>query len=437
MKRMLLLAATVAVFTAFAERPAPSRVDLASQPEGAFVSVDGVPRGNAPLTLWDLEPGEHLFSFSLPEYENEDFTAEVVAGGCLQQNATLTPQKGLLLVVSEPADCDLLVDNLSLGTTPRLVTDLDVTQTHRLTLRKTGYLPQQISVKFTGRTPLVKQVKMMLDSGTLVCSSEPAGATVVVNGEERGVTPLTLERLPKGRSSVTFRLDGYQSATREVDLRPGDERNLSVALTPLPGEIQVTSDPRGARIYLDGKLRGNAPLKLSGLVQGEYLIRAEGQGLVPFEKTVYAKAGECVDVEMRLESDCGTLEVRSNPAGAQVLIDGRQWGVTRALGGQDASETLKLENVPSGDHTVVLRLAGYADATRQVTVTRGGSVSVAAKLKRQFIPDVEVRTLSGAYRGVLLSNNADGVTIETSPGVSRSFRHADIRELNFLTDALK
>ena len=49
-----------------------------------------------------------------------------------------------------------------------------------------------------------------------------------------------------------------------------------------------------------------------------------------------------------------------------------------------------------------------------------------------FTPNVEVVTDNGKYRGVLISNNASGVEVEISLGISRTFQHSEIRKLNFL-----
>ena len=39
----------------------PTRVEITAQPDGARIVVDGEVRGTAPLQLFDLTPGRHLF----------------------------------------------------------------------------------------------------------------------------------------------------------------------------------------------------------------------------------------------------------------------------------------------------------------------------------------------------------------------------------------
>ena len=110
------------------------RVDVASHPEGAAVIVDGVMRGNAPLTLFDLEPGEHHIRYEMKDYEPKDDFFTLSEGGYVERSATLECVKGLLLITTEPEGASVTLDGLSLGTTPRLVTTLDAKGLYRFQL---------------------------------------------------------------------------------------------------------------------------------------------------------------------------------------------------------------------------------------------------------------------------------------------------------------
>ena len=206
MRRLLTLAwALAALALGAAEAERSLRVDFAADPEGADVVVDGALRGRAPLTLYDLAPGAHHVRFELRDYEPQDAFFELVPGVYSLQSVQLAPVKGLLLVTSEPSGCDVSLDGMSLGETPRLVTTLDAKDTYRLVLQKPGYQPRTVEVKFSGRTPLVRHEKLILDSGILEIKSEPAGAEVSVNGIARGETPVTVRDVPKGSATVVLR----------------------------------------------------------------------------------------------------------------------------------------------------------------------------------------------------------------------------------------
>ncbi len=58
--------------------------------------------------------------------------------------------------------------------------------------------------------------------------------------------------------------------------------------------------------------------------------------------------------------------MESHPAGAEVVVDGIPQGTS----------PVELTGIPEGQHTVVLRLPGYANSTNSVTVVAGETTSV-------------------------------------------------------------
>jgi hypothetical protein len=61
-----------------------------SRPSGAAVTINGQPRGNTPLTINDLPPGEYEVLMSMPGYRNFTTTVRVVAGERVRAAASLT-----------------------------------------------------------------------------------------------------------------------------------------------------------------------------------------------------------------------------------------------------------------------------------------------------------------------------------------------------------
>ncbi len=434
MRRLLTLAwALAALALGAAEAECSLRVDFAADPEGADVVVDGALRGRAPLTLYDLAPGAHHVRFELRDYEPQDAFFELVPGVYSLQSVQLAPVKGLLLVTSEPSGCDVSLDGMSLGETPRLVTTLDAKDTYRLVLQKPGYQPRTVEVKFSGRTPLVRHEKLILDSGILEIRSEPAGAAVSVNGIPRGETPVTVRGVPKGAATVVLQKSGYGAVVRELALNAGDTQTLFLKLEGLPGALKLSSVPEGARFYVNGDSQGKGPLTLNHLAPGEYVVRAELEGYGTKERTIRIGNGETASEEFRLENVLGRLEIRTKPAGAQVFVDGHAVGrTTSASDAAEVSEVLTVADLKAGEHTVIIKKEGYAEAVRRPVLEASRATPLDVRLKRVFTPNIEIETTTGTYRGVLVDNAPSALVIEVSMGVSRSFPRADIRKINML-----
>ena len=177
-------------------------------------------------------------------------------------------ERGLLLIKTDPSGCDIKVDGVSVGQTPRLITDLPVTAVYSVTLSKAGFLDRTIQVKFDGRTPVVKEERMVSDSGSLKITSSPEGAEVTVNGIVRGRTPLTVEGIARGSADVRLSLDGFTPETRKPVMRAGETQEVKVALTPKAGTVFLLSVPDGGLFHVNGEVRGRSPLVISDMNPG-------------------------------------------------------------------------------------------------------------------------------------------------------------------------
>ena len=401
---------------------------MSSQPSGATVSVDGMDRGVTPLVIYDLGPGRHHLRYRLAGYEDRDRFFNMDEGPVLEKSETLVPEKGLLLLRTDPPGCAIAIDGVAAGTTPRLFTYLDAKETYKVKLTKAGYLPQELVVKFNGREPLVRDETMVLDSGAISIISDPAGAEVTVNGIVRGVTPLEVKDVPKGRAAVTFKLDGFAEEVRELAMRAGDRQTLSIVLTPLPGSLHLVSVPEGARFYLNEEARGQGPLAITGLKPGEYRVRAELAGYGTIEKTVAIRPGEATREEFRLSNVMGRLEVRTDPPGATVVFDGKVLGTTKGSESAAKSDVFAIENILEGEHVLIVRKDGYEEASRKPKIRSTKTSQANVRLKRIFVPDIELETVHGTVRGVLVENQADCVKVEVSLGITRTIPRNEIRK---------
>jgi hypothetical protein len=149
-------------------------------------------------------------------------------------------------------------------------------------------------------------------SGRLVIRSTPAGAGVTVNGKWRGRTPLTMDALQFGVYAVRLVQPGYTVSRDDITLSADDpartlsitmQRNRSASAPPArratsagarsgsaaapeasrpavnpskyAGTIYVDSNPRGARVLIDGRLMGTTPASIPDIPIGSHVVRLE------------------------------------------------------------------------------------------------------------------------------------------------------------------
>jgi hypothetical protein len=109
--------------------------------------------------------------------------------------------------------------------------------------------------------------------GTLAVSTNPVGIPVVVDGQPRGVTPLTLE-LPAGPHELKLAAEG-EARIIPLTIAAGSTVSHTIELvkTSLPtGQVSVRSEPSGARVMIDGVPMGTTPLTIDGLVPGTHTV---------------------------------------------------------------------------------------------------------------------------------------------------------------------
>ena len=438
MLRLSLLA--VAAAALLGAKPLPLRLDVTGQPEGAKVFVDGALcgtlHGESSCTVTPLEPGRHLLHVEAPFYRSFDEYVRLDESAQFVSKAVdLKPECGLLLVKTKPAGAAVTCRGSSLGITPLLVTTLPCGPAHTLELSLNGYQRKRVEVRMTDRTPRVCEEDMTLDSGLLYCTTEPAGAKVLVNGIERGVTPVEV-MVPRGGAVLTFRMEGYKDIEQSVGMSAGERRNLALRMDGRPARLTVVTEPDKAKVYVDGKFQGLSPATAESVAAGAHEIRVELSGHAPVTRTVQVANGGDTTETFKLESVLGRIEVVTTPPGAKISVDGKAVGSTRPQGDSAVSQVLLVENVSAGEHAVLAHLDGYFDQSLKITVRAKETKQLPFTLRRNFTADTEIETSHGSVRGVLVKEktNESEIVLEIRPGIEQAIRRETIRKITNLKD---
>jgi serine/threonine-protein kinase len=144
-----------------------------------------------------------------------------------------------------------------------------------------------------------------LAPGRVIVESDPEGAIVTIDGRLLGGTPVTARNLPFGSYTVQVARPGYVPARTSVTLTAAaPTQSLRLSLEPglpqpgappppagPPGAIDVDSRPRGARVSIDGRFVGNAPLRLADLEPGTHALTVEMSGYTGASRRVEVEPG--------------------------------------------------------------------------------------------------------------------------------------------------
>jgi hypothetical protein len=196
----------VSQYLEFADTPMTGMLVVHSQPAGAKVSVDGVARGAAPITLEGLSPGDHEVVLQ-NETGSSRHVVKVLAGTTASLvapvigPATEGPVSGWLSVKA-PFTIEIHEDGQLLGTT----------ETDRLMLAAGRHVLQFVNEPLGYRESRVVQVpagktaalEIALPNGTVNLNAAP-WAEVWIDGKRVGDTPIGNLAVPIGPHEIVFR----------------------------------------------------------------------------------------------------------------------------------------------------------------------------------------------------------------------------------------
>jgi len=128
--------------------------------------------------------------------------------------------------------------------------------------------------------------------GTLVIQSATRGASVHVDGLDVGTVPIKPMPLTAGAHDVRLAKPGFREHVQRVRVRSGRKAVVKATLRAVRGVLHVGAQLPGARVFVDGKDAGAAPLSHLEIAPGQRRLRLETPGASPIEETLRVSAGK-------------------------------------------------------------------------------------------------------------------------------------------------
>lgn len=239
-------------------------------------------------------------------------------------------------------------------------------------------------------------------TGRVTIETQPVGSEVVVDGDRRGTTPLTLALVP-GAHTITIRHEGDERVV-PLTIAAGAEVTQYFEMKAQPveqvGRLSIITEPSGAKVAIDGHPRGVSPLVVSDLSADEHTVTVASDG-VSVERRIVVTPAATASVMFSLASKAagplgGWLSV-SSPFDIEVLENNDVVG---------SSRTSRIM-LAAGRHDLVLanRGVGYQEV-RRVDVAAGKTTTI-----RIDAPQASVSVNARPWAEVLV----DGASIGQTP----------------------
>jgi len=233
--------------------------------------------------------------------------------------------------------------------------------------------------------------------GQLAIDSTPEGAQLEIDGrtDPNWLTPYTLAGIVPGQHTVKVSKSGYGQEARTVDVVSASKAFLVVHLASLNATMNVSSEPAGAAIFVDGKDTTRVTPAVITLEKGTHTVLVRKSGYLDETTSATGQPGQNYHFATTLralgnvddiktvgkfkkifggngaQAGMGKVSVKTSPKGAQIAINRRMLEKTSPV------EFL----LNPGNYVVDITLTGYKPVQRVITVEQGGNVVIEEALQ--------------------------------------------------------
>ena len=400
-------------------------------PENMSCKVSGVALKK---NTFAIAPGEYVMEFSAPGYRTAYRKVTVPSSQNFTCDAALERVRASVVISSQPEGATVTLKGHSMGITPLVIRDLEPgAYNAELTMR--GFAAVPVSWRIDSERPQYIHKDLESNHGSLVITSAPSRARIIIDGNEVGETPRTISR-EEGKYVIRIERAGCNPEERNVNIIKGVKGKLHVKLGQKPGGITVATRPAGAELFIDGVKRGVTPCTVEALEPGKYTLKLTHAGFDDLESSVQIIPGAVDKRHFNLARSTGSVVFNVRPAGVEVFLNGKSLGLTRPVtAGSESTQDFRVDNLAPGKYTVTM-FHSLGDPQRQsfsfrVKKNQGTTV----KSVTMWLANCEITYSDGSTeRGFLRDSKPEYVTFSPEPGVQFRVERPKIKKLIMLKE---
>ena len=214
--------------------------------------------------------------------------------------------------------------------------------------------PEDLKAKCGYELTLVNKTSNVSGSGSLTITTKPEnGATVMLNGKMLSQkTPYKNDMIAAGQYDITVIKDRYKTVTQTVLIADGENKNIEIDMPINVALITFTAD-NNTEIYIDGVLMQKGTWS-GELNSGIHEVVYKKQYYNDEKQSIVVEAGVPQSYELQTTPIYGKMNILSEPSGATVYVDGKEYGVT----------PLEVDGIIVGPHELEFRKAGCASLAK-------------------------------------------------------------------------
>lgn len=271
-------------------------------------------------------------------------------------NEVVSQSLSILTVKSNLPDAEVFVDDIKKGNAPIVIRNL-LPGMHTVKVIASGQeFVKTVSLEPGRDTSIAADFQ---NTGSMSVMSEPPSASVYLDGKVIGATPLLIKEVPVGEHLLGISKAGYVESNQKVIVRGNEVTDVNIRLNPMTYSVSLSSVPENAEVFWDETAKGTTPVIIENVTTGLHKVRIVKEG--------YEEQGDAIDVKMpltektyRLNPCTGSLNIKTDPAGVEVIIDNRNIGTT----------PMSVSALPVKQYLVKLRKEGYKEKDITVIIAK-------------------------------------------------------------------
>lgn len=340
------------------QTPTSQTFIVVNAPVTAEVFVDNKPAGQTPLQF-PVAAGAHTVRVAADGFDPFVRRVTVIEGQAANLNADLMEGGGTVEFQASVSPATLVLDDGEMILPIRLneLSEGD----HKWTIRATGY--ENATGTFTlskGKNVFIYET-LESSRGKVLIESNPVDATVYLDGENVGLTPINMENVDSGVHSVLISKKGYAKTFRTMDNTLGNKGVVKASMSKMGAKVKIKTKNKTAKVYVEDHLVGTGKNVRIGLVeQGNYDVRIVTDGNKTLQSDIHIPPSGKVKFVATLIPNEGSGTPSLSKKGAQKSINWALWGGvavgSAAVAGGSVLfiQSMETEEAPSGDAIISL-----------------------------------------------------------------------------------
>ena len=227
------------------------------------------------------------------------------------------------------------------------------------TMDITGDLPSKFLPK--------KKGSLLINSA--LTADDWGQSAIIIDGRLRTADKGKVDDVEAGQRVVLIEHPHYERwEDRNVEVKSGrNPTPIIVLLQKRPGNLSVTTDPVGATVAIDAKPVGESPCTIPKVEAGNHMLEITKTGYVDHREPLALGPTEYRLLSITLQ-EAPKVVVTSEPAGADVLVNGKMQGQTPCTV-YFSDESIRQQ---AGNLTILIRLPGYRIEGKSFVMVLGG-----------------------------------------------------------------